>query len=351
MKLKFLFFLLFSYPLFSNAMPHPNEGELLCFEYNNFDCGRMFSFDDTIVFFPFENCAPHEVQFNEISCNNKYGDQIFHLIGNWKDSIIQPGAKDTIFMKKKDLYNWRDDLIDVSFTISYVDERIAQYLNVFVNFVPNRGDLEVSPVQLPTVNRGDSVIFSALVINHGSSPVTLKEPYSKFASHYNQKLRLVENRDVLVLAEGEVRIEFILNTDDLLNEYSGSFNFETNEDNRKYHRFPIPYSGELISKGFPSIKFDSLVLSNFINKGDACQFEFWFENNGDEPLIIQSAKTSCGCLVATWPREPIKAGKRDVISIKYDSKRIGPINKSCTVTTNAPEPRIVLRVRGMVKNV
>jgi hypothetical protein len=65
-------------------------------------------------------------------------------------------------------------------------------------------------------------------------------------------------------------------------------------------------------------------------------------------LIIVQARTSCGCLVASWPKEPILAGERNVIRIKYDSKRLGPINKSCTVTSNAPEPITILRVKGHI---
>src|SRR5690554_101937 len=33
--------------------------------------------------------------------------------------------------------------------------------------------------------------------------------------------------------------------------------------------------------------------------------EFVFKNTGNEPLVISSAKGSCGCTVPSWPREPI----------------------------------------------
>jgi hypothetical protein len=60
-------------------------------------------------------------------------------------------------------------------------------------------------------------------------------------------------------------------------------------------------------------------------------------------------KGSCGCIVPSWSKEPLSPGERDVIKVKYDTNRIGPINKSVTVHTNASETPIVLRVKGMVE--
>ena len=60
--------------------------------------------------------------------------------------------------------------------------------------------------------------------------------------------------------------------------------------------------------------------------------EFKFKNTGKEPLIISNATGSCGCTVPTWSKEPILPGKSGVISVKYDTKRLGAINKSVTVT-------------------
>lgn len=330
------------------GMLHPNEGEVLCFEYNNFDCKKMFSFDDTLVAFPFTNCAGHEIHINEITCNNKYGDQVFYPNKLWNDSIVPAGVTDTIYFRKKEFLRERDDLLDVSFTISFKDEQALQYLNIFVDFVPNYGSLEVSPIHLPTVERGDSIIFSALIKNSGASAVTLKSSSYNWGRHAHQKIRLIKGGKIVVPANGSLEVEFMLYTDNLLNEYDGSFSFESNEDQRKYHRLPLDFDGKLISEGYPSIKFDSLVLTKYLVQGGECLFDFWFENNGDDPLIIVQARTSCGCLVASWPKEPILAGERNVIRIKYDSKRLGPINKSCTVTSNAPEPITILRVKGHI---
>jgi hypothetical protein len=82
--------------------------------------------------------------------------------------------------------------------------------------------------------------------------------------------------------------------------------------------------------------------------GDAST-EFKFTNTGTEPLIIANAKGSCGCTVPEWPREPIAPGESNVIRVKYDSKRIGPINKSVTITSNAANsPSKVIRIKGNI---
>jgi hypothetical protein len=78
-----------------------------------------------------------------------------------------------------------------------------------------------------------------------------------------------------------------------------------------------------------------------------CTFEF--KNTGNEPLIISTAKGSCGCTVPEWPKEPIAPGAKGTITVKYDTKRPGAINKSVTITSNAVnEPTKVIRIKGNV---
>jgi hypothetical protein len=77
--------------------------------------------------------------------------------------------------------------------------------------------------------------------------------------------------------------------------------------------------------------------------------EFTFTNTGDAPLIISNCKGSCGCTVPTWPRQPIAPGATASIKVKYDSKRVGPINKSVTITSNATNtPTKVIRITGNI---
>lgn len=86
-----------------------------------------------------------------------------------------------------------------------------------------------------------------------------------------------------------------------------------------------------------------------IKKGANGTAEFTIKNTGNAPLIISRAKGSCGCTVPEWPKEPIMPGTSAVMSVKYDTKRVGPINKSVTISSNATNSETkVVRIKGTV---
>ena len=77
--------------------------------------------------------------------------------------------------------------------------------------------------------------------------------------------------------------------------------------------------------------------------------EFRFTNTGNEPLIVPKPKSSCGCTIPTWPKEPILPGESEVIKVTYRTNRPGTINKTVTVTSNAVQNgTVVLRIKGTV---
>lgn len=103
--------------------------------------------------------------------------------------------------------------------------------------------------------------------------------------------------------------------------------------------------------GGPSIEFEKDVhdFGNVKQYGNTTT-EFVFKNTGSDPLIISNARGSCGCTVPSWPKQPIAPGETAVIKVTYDSKRVGPINKSVTITSNASnEPTKVIRIKGNIE--
>ncbi len=77
---------------------------------------------------------------------------------------------------------------------------------------------------------------------------------------------------------------------------------------------------------------------------------FEFTNTGDEPLIIKNAKSSCGCTVPEWPKDPIAPGGKGQIKVQYNMNP-GPISKTITIESNAinkPNGMIPLRIKGTV---
>ena len=108
------------------------------------------------------------------------------------------------------------------------------------------------------------------------------------------------------------------------------------------------YSQEgLIKKA--EITFDKTIINyGTIDKGANGVRDFVFTNTGNAPLIISNVKSTCGCTIPKKPEKPILPGKSDKIQVKYDTKRIGFIRKSISVTSNASNPSVVLKITGQV---
>ena len=79
-----------------------------------------------------------------------------------------------------------------------------------------------------------------------------------------------------------------------------------------------------------------------------CQFTFW--NDGDEPLILQTVKASCGCTTPKYTQKPVMPGQKGVIDVHYNTNNVGGFSKTVTVTSNAVNnQRVVLRIKGTVQ--
>lgn len=110
-------------------------------------------------------------------------------------------------------------------------------------------------------------------------------------------------------------------------------------------------NAQVVQQG-PRITFEKEIHDyGKIKQGADGSVEFTFTNTGNAPLILSNAKGSCSCTVPQWPKEPIAPGKSATILVKYDTKRVGAINKSVTITSNAAnEPTKVIRIKGYVES-
>jgi len=73
------------------------------------------------------------------------------------------------------------------------------------------------------------------------------------------------------------------------------------------------------------------------------------KNDGDKPLIISQVKSTCGCTIPEWPKTPIMPGKSNFITIEYDTKKVGPINKMIEIFSNDPKlGRKTLKIKGEI---
>lgn len=100
----------------------------------------------------------------------------------------------------------------------------------------------------------------------------------------------------------------------------------------------------------PQMVFEQMTIDyGTVKKGAEPYREFKFRNQGTEPLLIKSAKGSCGCTVPTYSEQAIMPGESGILGVRYDTNRTGAFTKRITVTTNEPEDTKVLTVTGEVK--
>lgn len=100
----------------------------------------------------------------------------------------------------------------------------------------------------------------------------------------------------------------------------------------------------------PKIAFEETVFNfdTIVQNGNA-EHVFCFANEGDAPLLITSAFSSCGCVVPEWPKQPIASKAKASIKVKYNTSKAGAFTKVIVVKSNDEEsPKTVLRINGVV---
>lgn len=72
-----------------------------------------------------------------------------------------------------------------------------------------------------------------------------------------------------------------------------------------------------------------------VNEGDVVIHTFPFTNTGKVPLVITNARSTCGCTVPDWPKEPIPPGGKSEINVEFNTKnKKRDQTKAVTITAN-----------------
>lgn len=77
-------------------------------------------------------------------------------------------------------------------------------------------------------------------------------------------------------------------------------------------------------------------------------YQFKFTNKSKKPIVITNVKSSCGCTIPAWPKEPIQPGEVGNITVKYNTKLAGSFNKTVQVFSTAENSPVKLSIRGKV---
>lgn len=324
-----------------NSPISAENAQLLDFDATNYDAGTLYVGDESYPYFSFVNRSHQNVKIKSVKPKGSYSYDPYRIVQIDTNKIIKPGQRDTLFFKRyHSVYFNKPGNYDLSWTVSFVDSKVEQQLNIFCVLVENRGEIILESENLPTVNIGETISFSSQVQNTGKDTVTLRIPEHTYFTNY------LGNYPVKIAPFSEQTMHFEVNTETFSNRYRKNVMLSSNS--HKKNRVRIPIYGEIIATNRPDIYFDTLTLRLDIMEGERAEYRFKYTNTGDMPLIISMCKSSCGCVVASCSRAPLPPGASDEVLVRYDSKRVGPINKTVTVTSNGVMPSIVLRIRGHV---
>jgi hypothetical protein len=86
-----------------------------------------------------------------------------------------------------------------------------------------------------------------------------------------------------------------------------------------------------------------------IAQNNPASVTFTVKNDGKGPLIITAARSSCGCTIAEYTKEPIKPGDSGIVKATYNAAHAGPFTKSVTVTYDGIADPDMLTIKGVVE--
>jgi len=87
-----------------------------------------------------------------------------------------------------------------------------------------------------------------------------------------------------------------------------------------------------------------------LKEGAVVNHAFSFTNVGEIPLVITSCRSSCGCTIPKWPREPIAPGKSGVINVRFNTEnKKGDQNKPITITANTFPADTKIFIKGSIE--
>jgi len=86
-----------------------------------------------------------------------------------------------------------------------------------------------------------------------------------------------------------------------------------------------------------------------IDEGKKVEHLFKFKNTGENPLVLQDARASCGCTIPEYTKDTIAPGSEGQIKVIYDSaNKEGKIDKTVTVTANTEPATTDIKISAFV---
>ncbi|MCS7036771.1 MAG: DUF1573 domain-containing protein [Saprospiraceae bacterium] len=87
-----------------------------------------------------------------------------------------------------------------------------------------------------------------------------------------------------------------------------------------------------------------------VREGEVVEHEFVFRNTGKVPLSILNARSSCGCTVPDWPKDPIPPGGTGKIKARFNTEgKTKEQKKAILITANTYPNETSVILKGYVK--
>ena len=101
---------------------------------------------------------------------------------------------------------------------------------------------------------------------------------------------------------------------------------------------------------FPVMSFDETEFDfGNITKGTGVEHKFTFTNTGKAPLVIVDAKSSCGCTVPEYSKEPVQPGAKGELLVKYNGSGANQVTKTVTIKANTAAGTETVRIKAFVE--
>ena len=100
---------------------------------------------------------------------------------------------------------------------------------------------------------------------------------------------------------------------------------------------------------YPVISFTETEFDfGTIEQGTKVEHVFKFKNTGDAPLVIVDAKSSCGCTVPSYPKEPVAPGAEAELLVKFNGSGKNQVSKTVTITANTETGKETIKIKAFV---
>jgi len=101
---------------------------------------------------------------------------------------------------------------------------------------------------------------------------------------------------------------------------------------------------------FPIMVFEETEFDfGTIDQKSPQEHVFKFTNTGDADLIIVDAKSSCGCTVPEYTKDPIAPGDSGELLVKFDGSGKNQVSKTVTITANTKAGKETIKIKAFVK--